>query len=98
MLLSQSPHAELKTESGWTGKQGVRSTFCGNKSVRTDNRLRSGTPAFGVKNPRERRNRRPWTAGSNLVSARTDSRLKSENSANSWRSHCRRWERRTSGA
>lgn len=86
------------TEFGWTGKQGVRSAFCGNKSVKADNRLQSEMSAFAMMNPTRRRNRRrPGTTGSSLMSASADSRLRSESSVSGWRSHGKRWNRRTSG-
>lgn len=79
MLLSQSPHAEGKAETGWTGEQGAQSTLCGNKSASADNRLQSEMAAFGERNPsRRRRNRmRPGMNGGSLVSARTDNRSES---------------------
>lgn len=81
-------------EPGWTGKQGVGSTFCGNKSVSADNRLPSETFAFGTRNPSRRR---PGMKGSCLVSASTDSRLRSESSAARWKNCGERWKMTTPG-
>lgn len=58
--------------------------------MRTDNRLHSEAPDFGTRDPSRRR---LGMTGSSLVSARTDSRLRSESS-----SHGRRLKRRTLGA
>lgn len=57
--------------------------------MRTDNRLHSGAPDFGVRDPSRRR---LGMTGSSLVSARTDSRPRSESS-----SYGRSWKRRTLG-
>lgn len=95
-LPSQKPHAARMTEPGWTGEQGVRSTFCGNKSVSADNRLQSETFACGVRHPSGKSNRRrPGMTGSFLVSASVDSRPRSESSVPRWTSHSERWKMRT---
>lgn len=84
------------TETGWTCKQGVQSTFCGNMSVSTDNRLQS---AFGERNPsRRRQNRKPEMTGSCLVSVSTDRWPRSESSASHWRNYSERWKGKTPGA
>lgn len=61
----------------------------------SDNRLQCESPAFGVRIcPSRRKNRRrPGMTESRLVSARTDSRPRSDCSAAGWRSGGRKWKR-----
>lgn len=64
--------------------------------MRTDNGIQS--EMFGARNPSRRSRRWPGMTGSSLVSARTDSRLRSEGSATSSGFYGGRWQMQTTAA
>lgn len=78
------------TEPGLTGRQGVRSAFCGIESVSP-----YATSASGARIPSRGTNgRRPGMTRGGRVSACADN---TEIPAAGWRRHGERWERRTPG-